>query len=135
MKLRFYVLLVLVMGGEIAAIVVDASSWPYATFGMFSYTAPAGRTYRSFVPVGIAKDGSEISLGPCLRPLSPLQIDQGIAAALRRSDVPALLRDTFQHCAARDPSLVRAKIYDVTWQLDPDLDAPAPRKIEVASYP
>ena len=135
MKLRFYALLVLVMGGEIATIVVDRSSWPYATFGMFSYTAPEGRTYRSFVPVGIAKDGSEIPLEPCLRPLSPLQIDQGIAAALRRSDVAALLRDTFQRCTARDPSLVRVKIDDVTWQLDPDLDAPPPRRVEVASYP
>jgi hypothetical protein len=123
------------MGGEIAAIVVDRSSWPYATFGMFSYTAPEGRTYRSFVPLGIAKNGGEISLEPCLRPLSPLQIDQGITAALRRSDVAGLLHDTFHHCAARDPSLVRVRIDDVTWQLDPDLDAPPPRRIEVASYP
>ena len=92
--LRFYGLLALIMGGEIGAIVVDRSSWPYSTFGMFSYTAPEGRTLRSFVLAGIAKDGSEIPLEPCLQPLTPLQIDQGINVALQRSDTRALLRDT-----------------------------------------
>jgi hypothetical protein len=133
--LRFYALLVLVMGGEIAAIVVDGSSWPYATFGMFSYTAPEGRTYRSFVPVGIAKDGSEMSLDPCLRPLTALQIHHGIEAALRGSGVRPLLRDTLDRCGRTHPSLTGVRIDEITWQLDAGLDGAPPRRGEVAAYP
>jgi hypothetical protein len=133
--LRFYGLLALVMGGHLVAIVVDGSSWPYATYAMFSYGARDGRTLQRLVPVGVAKDGREVSLEPCLRPLTALQIHQGIEAAQRRSGVRALLRDTFDHCARRDPSLARVKIDEITWRLDPDLDAPPPRRSEGASYP
>ena len=132
--LRFYGLLAVVMGGQVAAIVVDRSSWPYSTFAMFSYT-PEGRTLRSFVAVGVAKDGSEIALEPCLRPLTPLQVDQGIDAALRRSEMRELLRETFERCAVGRPSLVGVKVYDTSWQLDVHRDAPPPRRTEVASYP
>ena len=133
--LRFYALLALIMGGHLVAIALDASSWPYSTFAMFSYGAPEGRSLQRFVPVGVAKDGSEVSLERCLHPLTGLQIHQGIEAALRRSGVRALLRDTFDHCARRDPSLAGVKIDEITWQLQADLDAPPPQRIEVASYP
>lgn len=131
--LRFYALLALVMGGQVAALVVDRSSWPYSTFAMFSYT-PEGRTLRSFVLVGMAGDGSEISLEPCLRPLTPLQVDQGIDAAIRRSEVREVLRETFERCTPGQPSLVRVRVDDTTWQLDAHRPSP-PRRTEVASYP
>jgi hypothetical protein len=83
----------------------------------------------------MANDGGEISLEACLRPLTPLQTDQAIALTLRQSDVHALLRDTLARCARSRPSLVSVKVYDTIVQLDADLDAPPPQRIEVASYP
>jgi hypothetical protein len=131
---RFYALLVLVMGGHLVAIAVDGSSWPYSTFAMFSYGAPKGRTLQRFVPVGVARGGADHSLEPCLRPLTALQIHQGIEAALRESGVRALLRETLDRCARTDPSLAGVRIDEITWQLDADLAGAAARRSEVASY-
>jgi hypothetical protein len=133
--LRFYTLLALVVGGHLVAIAVDGSSWPYSTFAMFSYGAPKGRTLQRFVPVGVAKDGSEMSLEPCLRPLTALQIHQGIEAALRGSGVRPLLRDTLDRCGRTHPSLTGVRIDEITWQLDAGLDGAPPRRGEVAAYP
>jgi len=144
--LRFYALLVVIMGGQLVSMALDRPSWPYSPFAMFSYPDAAGRTFQRFLLIGLAEDGSEIPLEPCLRPLTALQIHQGIGMVLGRADGEAalrvLLRDAFDHCqrtrsgAADHPSpLAEVKVREVTWRLDADPDrAPPPERIERASY-
>lgn len=144
--LRFYPLLAVIMGGQLVSMALDRTSWPYSPFAMFSYPDAAGRRFQRFVLVGLAEDGSEMPLEPCLRPLTALQIHHGIGMVLGRSDGEAalrvLLRDTFDHCqrirsrAADHPSpLAEVKVREVAWRLDADLDrAPPPERIDRASY-
>lgn len=146
-ELVVYALIVVVLGGNLASLLLGRDWWPYNRFAMFSGAEP---TLSRLVVVGRPCDPDAPELWfrtqGYLGSVPPLMIEAGFRRVLKRDGEPGatrLLSETLDyyrwerlHGRHDGPAVSALQLYRFRWDWDPYLrNLRSPHRTLIASYP